>query len=235
MNNLTAETTEFALVLGLAFVGLISWHLGRRLHLSPWLLSAPGGAIILGGLAFIVAPRRSQTPSWIVQGEARSAYLWFLLGAVALALVMRACGLPWVPAALIALALALVATVSWLPTYGGPSWGSPDTAELRACFTTAARWRPSGRYGLFTDMAPNLVLYLPLGMALAAAMRRRRWVAVLIGAAVTVGTESYQALFTDRQCVGNDVLANLSGAVVGVLAITAVEAIGRRRGRAAAG
>ena len=76
------------------------------------------------------------------------------------------------------------------------------------------------------DMLSNLMLYVPLGLLLAARValgqRRPRWIALLVGAGVS-GAASFliefgQLFSMSRVASGTDFLMNLSGGVVGAVA-----------------
>ena len=104
---------------------------------------------------------------------------------------------------------------------------APLSMRLASRDATRARGRTT-QMCIRDSVIPNLALYLPLGIALALAMRRRI-VAVAIIVATTGLTETYQALFTDRTCSRSDVLTNSIGGLVGAAAIVGVERLARRR------
>ncbi len=135
----------------------------------------------------------------------------------------------WVRSFLLAEAIVFIRLASWVPRSGTPSWRSPDFAETVDCFTTPWRWATYGRSGLVFDVAPNIALYVPLGIALAAVLRNR-WITVLGALLVALSTEAYQGLLTDRECAGNDGLANWVGGVVGIIAVVMIEALAPGRG-----
>lgn len=68
---------------------------------------------------------------------------------------------------------------------------------------------------LATDQLPNVALFVPLGIGVAAIARRRTrwWIALAI--VTSVGIESYQAVFTSRTCSTVDVATNALGVLVG--------------------
>jgi len=230
--SLASVSAALAVVLAAGFVVLLTIHLGqvsgRRV---PWGLAA-GAAVAVCLLAVAVAyATRTRGVAWTLREGAESTLAALVVGAVLLAGLLRLAGARWVAAALVAEAMLVVAVTSWMPVRIAPHWGSPDLATLTTCFTTSWRWGTYGRFGVFYDVIPNVLLYVPLGAALAAARRRHRWLAVPVAIAVTLGTESYQALFTDRECAGNDVLTNTTGAMLGVVLLLAAELVLLRRRR----
>ncbi|MEP6797157.1 MAG: VanZ family protein [Lapillicoccus sp.] len=68
---------------------------------------------------------------------------------------------------------------------------------------------------LTTERLPNVALFAPLGVGIAAATRRRGlgWVAVAV--LLSAGVEAYQAVFTSRVCSTVDVATNTVGVLVG--------------------
>ena len=231
--GLPGASIALAIGVGCSFVALLSLQLRDRLRWSPWVVALILGAVVVAGV--VLAGTRSTAPLlWAVRDGGVPMVMGLVLGGLVFAALLRVCRLGWLPALLVAEAVTLIAAVSWIPREGSVDWGSPNTGRLDACFTTARSWRTSGLYGVFYDALPNLVLYIPLGMALAATLTRRRWLALVIGLVVTVGTESYQALFTDRSCAGNDVLTNLAGTAVGVALVVGLEAVAGRRDRSRA-
>lgn len=123
---------------------------------------------------------------------------------------------------LVVVALAVVGATTWLPKSGWPAWRPDGVERLRVCLVTDPRWGTAGWTGLLTDALPNAALYLPLGIALGAALTRHRWTAVVLGAALSLGSEVHQALFTDRVCKVNDTLTNVLGTAAGVALLWSV-------------
>ncbi len=140
------------------------------------------------------------------------------LGALAAALRRR----PTPAAELVLLAVAIVVAATWLPKSGWPAWRADGLERLRTCLVTDPRWGAAGLGGLLTDALPNIALYLPLGVGLAAALSRHRWSAALLGAGLSFGSEALQALATDRVCKVNDIVTNVLGTLVGVLLFAAL-------------
>lgn len=90
---------------------------------------------------------------------------------------------------------------------------------LLACVSGGLdRYLPVSLGDIANDMAPNVVLYAPLGFILAVrgfSLRRTMFTTI----ALSVAVESYQALFTSRICAPRDVLANVLGTLVGAAAV----------------
>lgn len=88
----------------------------------------------------------------------------------------------------------------------------PDAARARA-----ARF-------LFIDVAGNVVVFVPIGLTLAGAMtglsdRRRLWMAIALGTALSIGIELMQLTIPSRATDVDDVLFNTVGAAFGALLI----------------
>ncbi len=213
---------------GLSFVMLLSAYFGRQTSLRAWALAFGIGAAVLGLLT--AAGWRLTTPvTWAIRDSGLQVWGLFVGLGLAVATGLRwGAKVDWVRSFLLAEAIVFIGLASWVPRSGTPSWRSPDFAEPVECFTTPWRWTTYGRSGLVFDVAPNIALYVPLGIALAAVLRNR-WIAVLGALLVTLSTEAYQGLVTDRECAGNDVLANWVGGVVGVIVVLVIEALVRRR------
>ena len=71
------------------------------------------------------------------------------------------------------------------------------------------------------ELAANVLLFVPFGMALSWRSRRRRVLpVVLVAIALSVGVEAVQAISeTGRQADVTDLLANVSGALVGAVLV----------------
>ncbi len=226
--GLPGASIALAIGIGCSFVALLSVQLRDRLRWPAWVVGLVLGLVVVAGV--VLAGTRSTAPLlWAVRDGGVAMVVLLVVGGLLFAALLRVCRLGWLAALLIAEAVTLIAAVSWVPREASIDWAAPNTERLDACFTTARSWRPYSLYGVFYDALPNLVLYVPLGMALAATLPRRRWLALVIGLVVTVATESYQALFTDRSCAGNDVLTNLAGTAVGVALVVGLEAVAGRR------
>lgn len=212
----------------LALLGLIDRHLQGRAR-SPLAALAIAGAIALGAvLAWggpLTAPALGVVDRHVVP-------LLVVGGIVIVTGMLVGCSGRVRPATvLLALALSIVLACTWLPKTGLPATRPDGIERLRVCLVTDPRWGTPGWTGLLTDALPNVILYLPLGIAAWALLRRRGWVAVVLGAVLSFGSEVHQALFTDRVCKVNDIAMNTVGVVVGLLVFRALERWSRR-GRA---
>ncbi|MGN8026970.1 VanZ family protein [Microbacterium sp. 22242] len=80
------------------------------------------------------------------------------------------------------------------------------------------------------EFAANIAMFVPLGMFLAVLLPRRRYLVAPIGFVTTIMIESVQGLFlSSRSATVADVLANTTGACLGLLIIEIVEAVRRRK------
>ncbi|MFB3828567.1 MAG: VanZ family protein [Bryobacteraceae bacterium] len=88
-------------------------------------------------------------------------------------------------------------------------------------------WQPVTGRRLIFDAAANVFFYVPLGVVLFAALTRRlrpgtsAAVTLLAAAALSASMEMAQLFVPHRDCSATDVLFNLSGAALGVLAAMA--------------
>ena len=115
---------------------------------------------------------------------------------------------------LLALYIGFIAMGSLYPFYG---WTDP--ALWSGDFLTA----PLPKYITRTDVATNLLVYLPIGYGLALLFGRphRRNLAILaaicVGACLSLGLESLQVLLPRRFASNLDVFLNVLGALIGAL------------------
>jgi glycopeptide antibiotics resistance protein len=84
------------------------------------------------------------------------------------------------------------------------------------------------------EFAANVLLFVPPAALLASVLRRRRWVVAPLGFAASAVIETVQdALLPGRTADLRDVLANSSGAVLGLLLTLAIERMRTRRAETA--
>jgi glycopeptide antibiotics resistance protein len=81
---------------------------------------------------------------------------------------------------------------------------------------------------LFIDVAGNVAIFVPIGLALTGALgglpdRRRLWMAIALCAALSAGIELTQLTIPSRATDVNDVLYNSVGAASGALFIVFVQ------------
>ncbi len=78
------------------------------------------------------------------------------------------------------------------------------------------------------EFSANILLFVPLGVLLMLILRRR-YLILPIALVVTVGIESAQALLLDRRTPSmTDIIANTTGACIGMLIIAVVETVRAR-------
>lgn len=79
------------------------------------------------------------------------------------------------------------------------------------------------------EFAANILLFVPVGVLLALILKTR-YLVVPIALVTTVAVESIQAIALDRRTPSfGDVVANLTGAAVGLLLVTVIEHVRARR------
>ena len=131
---------------------------------------------------------------------------------------------PWLIVAAAAYASALVVVLLW-PTHvdgeGGFIRFEPILDVLSALGIPAWASYP------WVEFAANMALFLPLGILWVVAARaprfRRIATATVLAAAISIGAEALQHLIVpDRTTDARDVVANVSGAALGALAVIAV-------------
>lgn len=107
-------------------------------------------------------------------------------------------------------------------------WPVPVDRGAESLLRDVTRAVPLLSHGV-VEFCANVVLFIPLGVLLALTLRRRVWV-MPIALVVTVAIETGQALFlAERTPSLGDVVANLSGAGLGIALVLLA---GRRRPRA---
>jgi glycopeptide antibiotics resistance protein len=125
-------------------------------------------------------------------------------------------------------ALAYAAAVLWL-TVGPAPWQTSgnqvDGGILNPdAWTSNATWTT----GYLSEMAFNVVMFLPVGVLAALLIRRRRWpLALLAGLGFTTIIELLQVPEPDRISDPRDLVMNTAGAVLGVLIVLAARMVRR--------
>lgn len=85
------------------------------------------------------------------------------------------------------------------------------------------------------EFASNILLFVPLGVGLALMLRRSRYLVMPIALLVSLSIESVQAVFIAARTPSvYDIIANVSGAALGLVAVAVVDARRRRGARHAA-
>lgn len=121
----------------------------------------------------------------------------------------------WGAAALFTIALATMPERRLTQYSGAHDAGS----ALLACVSGGLdRYLPMSLSDIANDMAPNVILYAPLGFILAVRQLslRRTMLTTLV---LSVSVEIYQAVFTSRICAPRDVLANVLGTLIGATTV----------------
>jgi hypothetical protein len=150
---------------------------------------------------------------------------WFLPGlAVSLALglvlappLARALGATRAVAYLLIVSLGAVVSATLLPTAGGFDWAA---AGVGGCEVHRAWLAPLGHYLRPTEESLNVLLFVPLGIALALLPRSARTAAVIATAvAMPALVETTQMLLPvlGRGCEVGDVVNNSIGLVLGLV------------------
>lgn len=154
-----------------------------------------------------------------------------LLLATALARPMgrRAGAHPLVAFLLVAgIGLIVSATLTPLAAALEDGVASSGTCDLRRI-----GWAPLGMYLRPTGAALNLVLFVPMGLALGLLLAGRPWtrVAIALGVASPFVVEGAQLLVRalGRGCEAADVVDNLTGVIVGIVLGRAIGTLAARR------
>lgn len=86
----------------------------------------------------------------------------------------------------------------------------------------------------WVEFAANIALFVPLGFLLTVLLRRW-WAAVALGSALSIAAEVGQMLLPGRLASPRDVLANLTGALVGALVAVLIDRVASAHGRRSGG
>ena len=149
---------------------------------------------------------------------------WFLPGvalSVVLALVVcgplgRALGVGRLTAWLLVVGVGVVLVTTLTPQREALELGALGTGTCDFSRVTLA---PLAFYGGKNDSAQNVLLFVPLGLALALVPRSRRKVALAAGAVLlpfAIEAVQRQAVALNRSCQSADVVDNLAGLIIGV-------------------
>jgi glycopeptide antibiotics resistance protein len=120
------------------------------------------------------------------------------------------------------------AAVLWLTV--GPAPWSTDGHELDGGILNAAAWTSAATWstGYFSEIAFNVMLFLPVGVLAALLIHRRRWpLALLAGFGFTACIELLQLLLPDRVSDPRDLVLNAVGTTVGVGLVMAARSVRR--------
>src|SRR5690606_8924036 len=82
------------------------------------------------------------------------------------------------------------------------------------------------------EFGSNILLFVPLGIGLALLLRRSRHLVMPVALLVSLTIESVQAVYIAARTPSvYDIIANVSGAAVGLVAVAVFETLRRRRAR----
>lgn len=161
---------------------------------------------------------------WFLPGLAVSALVALIISPF----VAHVLGTPRAVAFLMVVSIGAIAAATLLPAAGGLDM----TAEhVGGCHTDRPWVAPLDHYLRPSEESLNVLLFVPLGIAVALLPRARRTLAVgimLFGLSVAV--ESFQVLVPvlGRSCEIGDVVANTLGLGIGLLIGVCVRTIGGR-------
>jgi len=117
----------------------------------------------------------------------------------------------------VSVGLIVAATLTPLETALADGVASSGTCDMER-----ASWAPLSMYLRPTGAALNVLLFIPLGMALGMLPRRRRWttIAIVVGLVSPLVVEGTQLLVPalGRGCQAADVVDNTTGFLIGLLA-----------------
>jgi glycopeptide antibiotics resistance protein len=120
------------------------------------------------------------------------------------------------------------AGVLWL-TIGPAPW-STDGHEIDGGILNLAAWTSTTTWstGYISEIAFNVMLFIPIGAFAALLLHRRRWPAALLaGFAFTALIEVAQLLLPDRVSDPRDLLLNTLGSTLGVVLVMAARGVRR--------
>lgn len=167
----------------------------------------------------------------MISGSSFDTVPWFLPGA-AVSLVLslalcgplaRALGIGRVVAWLLLMSLGLILVTTLTPQREALELGAVGSGTCDFSRVTLA---PLDFYGGANDAGENVLLFVPLGIAIGLLPPSRRRVAIVGGVLLPVAIEivQRQAVVLNRSCQSADVVDNLAGLVIG-LAIGATASV----------
>ncbi|MEA2675534.1 MAG: hypothetical protein QOI92_2726 [Chloroflexota bacterium] len=133
----------------------------------------------------------------------------------------------WIGALLI-FALGLIASATLTPSHEALRSGADGSGT---CDLSRIALAPLSEILAFDDAGFNVLLYLPLGVAVGSLPWRRSslgWWLLALGLAPAVELTQLVVTPLDRACQSSDVIDNLTGFVVGAVVATAVRSLGKR-------
>jgi VanZ like family len=129
--------------------------------------------------------------------------------------------------ALLIFALGLIASATLTPSYEALHFGAEGSGT---CDLARVGLAPLSEILALNDAGFNVLLYLPLGVALGSLPSRRSSLVWLLALGLAPAVELTQLLVTplDRACQSSDIVDNLTGLVVGMLTARALRSVGTR-------
>lgn len=100
-------------------------------------------------------------------------------------------------------------------------WPTPVDASLRPLLSSITQQVPWLTYARI-EFAANVLLFVPFGFLFTLLLRRAHYVVLPAAVVVTVAVESWQSLVDERTSSVLDIVANMSGACLGILAAALV-------------
>ena len=152
------------------------------------------------------------TVPWFLPGMAIAA----VLGLVACAPLGRALGVGRLTAWLLVVGLGLILVTTLTPQREAIELGSVGSGTCDFSRVTLAPW---AFYGADNDAAENVLLFVPLGVAVALVPRSRHKAALVAGAVLlpfAIEAIQRQAVVLNRSCQSADVVDNLAGLIIGL-------------------
>lgn len=135
----------------------------------------------------------------------------------------------WYAAAIGVVVLVLLATL-WPDSGGHSSSLVPLQVHAGAvkCLLTWCEGFVSASRFLMEDVVGNVLLFLPVGVTLAGALRsvpvrRRFWITVALGAALSIAIETIQSVLPTRVTDVDDLLFNVIGTGIGAILLIRYE------------
>lgn len=105
-------------------------------------------------------------------------------------------------------------------------WPTPVDASLRPLLASVTREVPWLTYARM-EFAANVLLFVPFGFLFTLLLRRAHYVVLPAAVVVTVAMESWQSLVDERTSSILDIVANMTGACLGIL-LAALVRLARR-------
>lgn len=213
-----------SILVGLAFVTLAGLEARHQLRMPLWLTWPFGALVVIVGVRLAGPTNEDQILSRWREGGGTLVFI-----VVGTAYIVWTIGRwrGWQPLriSVLASALALVQSMTVIPDGGYlPRWRVDALDSLAACVAGQSPIDALSVHQLKINLLPNIVFFVPFGIALALCLHRR-WLSLPLVVLASVAIEAYQAMFTNRLCAPADVLSNTIGGFAGALLVMLVAAI----------